>query len=63
MAESSLMIIANLVHARAAEQPDLDVLTFEFEGETETRTYRELWENGQRIAQALVDRGTRKGER
>ncbi len=63
MAEPSLMIIANLVHARAVEQPDLDVLTFESEGVTETRTYRELWENGQRIAQALVDRGMRKGDR
>ncbi len=63
MADSSLMIIANLICARAAEQPDLDVLTFESEGETESRTYRELWENGQRIAQGLVDRGMRKGER
>jgi crotonobetaine/carnitine-CoA ligase len=63
MAEPSLMIIANLVRARVQTQPELDVLTFESEGQTESRTYRQLWENGQRIAQALIDRGMRKGDR
>ena len=63
MSEPNLLIIANLVAAKAAAQPDLDVLTFENEGESETRTYRQLWENGQRLAAALHGLGMRKGER
>ncbi len=63
MAEPNQLIIANLVADRAAWQPHLDVLTFEHEGTAETLTYRELWDNGQRLAKALGDLGMGKGDR
>ncbi len=63
VSEGDLFIIANLVRERARTNPDLDVLTFESNGGAQARTYRQLWENGQRIAQALVQRGMRKGDR
>jgi len=63
MAEPNLLILANLVADCAARQPDLDVLTFEHEGAIETLTYRELWDNGQRLAKALCDLGMAKGDR
>lgn len=63
MAESNLLIIANLVAAQAAAHPDLDVLTFEHEGRTETRTFRALWENAQRLAAALRKLGCSRGDR
>lgn len=63
MTQSNLLIIANLVADRAASQPDLDVVTFEFEGALETRTYRQLWEDGQRLAQGLAGAGMRRGDR
>jgi crotonobetaine/carnitine-CoA ligase len=63
MSESNLLIIANLVADRSVRQPDLDVLTFENEGTLETRTYRQLWENGQRLAQGLAGAGMQRGDR
>ncbi|HKR16530.1 class I adenylate-forming enzyme family protein [Rhizorhapis sp.] len=63
MAEPNLLIIANLVAAQAAARPDLDVLTFEDGGVSEVRTYRDLWENGQRLAEAFRDLGLAKGAR
>jgi crotonobetaine/carnitine-CoA ligase len=65
MAENDPLILANLVAARAASDPDFDVLTFEGGGvrNDEVRTYRELWENGQRLAAALVEAGMQKGDR
>lgn len=59
----NLNIIANLVAAGAAAHPDLDVLTFEDAGLEEVRTYRQLWDNGQRIAGALRERGLQAGDR
>jgi len=58
-----LFIIANLIAERARSHPDEAVLTFENNGEVETRTYRQLWDNGQRLAAALDQRGLRKGDR
>lgn len=47
-------ILANLIANRAVSTPDLDVLTFEHPGcADEVRTYRQLWDNGRRIAAAL----------
>jgi carnitine-CoA ligase len=63
MAGDNLLIVANLVADRARENPDLDVLTFEHQGEVETRTYRQLWENGQRLAAGLAGLGVQKGDR
>ena len=61
--------LGDLLRARAEQQPDLDVLTFEYAsldaGATadEVRTYAELYENGSRIAAALLARGLQPGDR
>ena len=48
------LILANLIANRAETDPDLDVVTFEHPGcEDEVRTYRQLWDNGRRVAAAL----------
>jgi len=60
---SANLIIANLVAAKARENPDLDVLTFEDQGSAQVRTYRQLWENGQRLAAGLLNAGVCKGDR
>ena len=51
-------ILSHLIADKYHESPDLDVLTFVSIDETgayieEIRTYRQLWENGQRVAAAL----------
>ncbi len=63
MSELNTQIIANLVAEMARSHPDLDVLTFEDNGAEEIRTYRDLWQNGLRIAGALKSRGIKQGER
>jgi carnitine-CoA ligase len=63
MAGDNLLIIANLIAHHARESPDLDVLTFEHQSVVETRTYHQLWENGQRIAAGLARLGVQKGDR
>lgn len=48
------LILANLIANRAETDPDLDVVTFEHPGcEDEIRTYRQLWDNGRRVAAGL----------
>ncbi|MCB1676909.1 MAG: AMP-binding protein [Halioglobus sp.] len=64
---AELSILAHRILDWVGKKPELDVLTFvsiDREGNLidEVRTYRELWENGQRLAQALHDRGMRKGD-
>ncbi|MBB5465001.1 crotonobetaine/carnitine-CoA ligase [Paraburkholderia sp. CI2] len=56
--------LAALIANRVETMPDLDVLTVEGGGvrPDEVRTYRQLWENGQRLAQVLIDQGMRPGE-
>ena len=61
-------ILANLIARQAAEHPDPDVLTFvdvRADGgfAEEVRSFRALWDNGQRVAQALRDAGMQAGER
>src|ERR1700692_795272 len=58
------IILAALIANRVETMPDRDVLTIEGAGvrPDEVRTYRQLWENGQRLAQVLIDRGLRPGE-
>lgn len=61
------LILWHLIAAHTAEHPDLDVLTFvdvASDGSfvDETRTYRELWENGQRVAAALDRAGMQPGD-
>ena len=57
-------ILATLIANRVETMPDRDVLTIEGAGvrNDEVRTYRQLWDNGQRLAQVLIDRGLRPGE-
>ena len=60
-------ILANLIRARAATEPDLDVLTFvdvAADGSLvdEVRTYAQLWQNGQRIAAAMKALGMKAGD-
>jgi crotonobetaine/carnitine-CoA ligase len=60
-------IVANLVKDWAEKKPDLDVLTFvsiDEQGQfvEETRTYKQLWENGQRLASVLQSKGMKKGD-
>ncbi|HEX3633902.1 MAG TPA: class I adenylate-forming enzyme family protein, partial [Paraburkholderia sp.] len=56
--------LAALLANRVETMPDLDVLTVEGAGvrPDEVRTYRQLWENGQRLAQVLIERGLQPGE-
>ncbi len=56
--------LAALLANRVETMPDLDVLTVEGAGvrPDEVRTYRQLWENGQRLAQVLIDQGLHPGE-
>ena len=61
------LILANLIRNRVDTQPDLDVLTFiaiSRDGEfiEQVRSYRDLWNNGQRIATALIDEGMQMGD-
>ena len=56
-------ILAHQIAAKAAVEPDLDVVTFENpDGADEVRTYRNLWDNGRRVAQALQAEGMNKGD-
>ncbi|EHP41370.1 AMP-dependent synthetase and ligase [Cupriavidus basilensis OR16] len=58
------LILANLIANRVESEPDRDVLTFDHEGgPAEVRTYRQLWENGCRIAAALERAGMAPGDR
>ncbi len=61
------LILADLIANRAEKMPDFDVLTFVSIGKNgelqdEVRTYQQLWDNGQRIANALLQTGLKKGD-
>ncbi|MBR9866400.1 MAG: ATP-dependent acyl-CoA ligase [Oceanospirillales bacterium] len=61
------LILANLIANRAETQPQLDVLTFvhvDTDGNfsEQVRTYRQLWDNAQRIAAGLYDLGIKQGQ-
>lgn len=56
-------IFGNIVANRAQTDPDLAIVTFESaDGRDTVRTYRQLWENGQRVAQWLIERGMQPGD-
>lgn len=62
MTERNELILAHLVANRADSEPERDVLTFEHPGcADEVRTYRQLWDNGRRIANALQEAGVARG--
>ena len=67
MSERNPLILANLVRNWCDTAPDRDVLTFVNIDEMgqfqhETRTYQQLWDNGQRLAAWLRDQGISKGD-
>jgi crotonobetaine/carnitine-CoA ligase len=57
-------VLANMIANRVQTTPDLDVLTIEGAGvrADEIRSYRQLWENGQRLAQTLLNLGLEPGD-
>ena len=57
-------ILANLIANRMETLPELPVLTIEGAGvrPDEVRTYRQLWQNGQCLAQRLIALGLRPGD-
>lgn len=64
----SLPILAHLIRDKAAELGDQTILTFVDSApdgslREETRSYRELWDNGQKLAQWLARRGVGPGQR
>lgn len=63
MSQRIPLTIADLVEQQLSANRDLDVLTFEHAGTAEVRTYGQLWENGQRVAHMLQQRGLKGGER
>lgn len=67
MSAPSELILANIVREKLETSADLDVLTFvsvakDGSLEDEIRTYRQFWDNGQKIAQALINEGMGEGE-
>jgi len=64
---SDLNILANRIYDWAQKNPNLDVLTFVAVDKggkivDEIRTYQQLWDNGQRLAQWLSRQGMQKGD-
>lgn len=67
MYHDASLILANVIRRKAEETPDLDVLTFVHVDADQQlcecrRSYRELWENGQRIASGLDDEWMKEGD-
>jgi crotonobetaine/carnitine-CoA ligase len=68
MSDVEQVVLAELVSQQAAQLPDLPLLTFvnvapSGEYQDETRTYRELHNNGQTLAKALVELGVHHGDK
>lgn len=62
------LVLANVIKKKSQEMPDLDVLTFVHINKQQQLvdtvcTYRQLWENGQRIAAGLDAEGMQQGDR
>ncbi|CAB3798425.1 AMP-binding protein [Pararobbsia alpina] len=56
-------IFGHVIANRACTHPDFPVVTFENGAAPDVvRTYRQLWENGQRVAQCLIERGMQPGD-
>ena len=67
MSQRNPLIMANLIRNWCDQQPDLNILTFveiDANGEfhDETRSYQQLWDNGQRLAAWLQNQGMQKGD-
>jgi len=57
-------LLCEVVAQWASRSPALAIVTFDAGAgrPDEVRTYRQLWDNGRRLAQALLDRGMQPGE-
>lgn len=57
-------LLHQVIAQRAQATPDLPIVTIESGGPrgAEVRTYRQLWDNGRRLAAALLERGLQRGE-
>ena len=58
MSQRNPLILANLIRNWCEQQPDLNILTFvtiDADGalQDETRSYQQLWDNGQRLAAVI----------
>ena len=68
MTEANPLILANLVRGWCEKSPDSELLTFvsideHGDFQDETRSYRQLWENGQRLAAWLrEEQGLQAGD-
>ena len=67
MTQANPVILAGLIKAWCEKAPDTEILTFvqvDEDGEylEETRSYRQLWENGQRLAAWMRSQGMEKGD-
>ena len=67
MTQANPVILAGLIKAWCKKAPDTEILTFvqvDKNGEylEETRSYRQLWENGQRLAAWMRSQGMEKGD-
>ena len=61
------LILANLIRNQVDSRPDLDVLTFVAISKDggfieEIRSFQQLWDNGQRMASALIEQGMKMGD-
>jgi len=65
MRERSNLILADYIATKAESKPDHLVVTFEGADTRpdETRTYAQLFDNGNRLAATLIDRGMGHGDR
>ncbi len=65
MRQRNNLILADYIAGKSEEKPDHLVVTFEGAGvrEDETRTYGQLFDNGNRLAAALIDRRMAFGDR
>lgn len=62
MQPNTSLIIAHIAAEKAKQNPDFDFVTFEFMGELEPLTYKELWQDGQKIAVGLKQIGLQQGD-
>lgn len=61
-APAAAQTIAHLIAERRLQRPDFNVLTFEYDGRDEARSYAALWDNGQRLAARLHREGVGPGD-
>lgn len=62
--QQSEQVLAGVIANRMATEPDLNIVIFENVGvrPDDLRTYRDLWEQGQKLAQVLIDQGMVTGD-